>query len=526
VVDDTPESLLALTDTLSAEGYDVRPADSGELALASVAALAPELIVLDIRMPGLDGFEVCRRLKAREQSRDIPVIFLSAVTEIEERVEGLRIGAVDFVAKPFRKEELLARIETHLELSRLRQRLEQRVAERTARLKAANEQLEIELAERIRAEQALRESEARFRSMADTAPVAIWTSGPDVRINFWNRYALALTGTTQEELAGDRWREVVHPEDLELRYPNLIPLIEARRDYRVEYRIRRADGEYRWMLETATPRFLVDGAFAGYIGVMIDITDLKRNQEQLSATQKLESLGLVVSGVSHNFNNLLATILAEADLAMMDLPGGAAAYENVARISGVAIRASEIVALLMAYAGAGGKGALAPVNLSTAVEETIRLFKATVSRKAEVSVSLASDLATMRADISQIRQLVMNLLTNAWEALEKQEGSIHVTTSSVAISPDRSSGANHMELPPGKYARLEVADSGCGISADARTRIFDPFYTTKFLGRGLGLAAVQGIVRTLGGAIQVRSRPGQGSTFEVLLPCYDDSTFV
>jgi signal transduction histidine kinase len=273
------------------------------------------------------------------------------------------------------------------------------------------------------------------------------------------------------------------------------------------------------MLETATPRFLENGEFAGYIGVMIDITDLKRNQEQLSATQKLESLGLVVSGVSHNFNNLLATILAEADLALMDLSPETSAHDSVMRISGVAIRASEIVALLMAYGGAGGKGALAPVNLSAAVEETIRLFRATVSQKADVSVNLAGNVSAVRADISQIRQLVLNLLTNAWEALGDQKGSIRVTTSSFSVED---SSGNHAELPPGRYARLEVADSGCGISDEARARIFDPFYTTKFLGRGLGLAAVHGIVRTLGGAIQVQSAPGQGSTFEVLLPCYKD----
>ena len=129
VVDDTRSAVELLTGVLTREGYDVRPADSGERALASVAAAPPDLILLDIRMPGLDGFEVCRRLKARDESRHIPVMFISAATEVEQRVAGLRLGAVDFVTKPFQREELLARVGTHLELSRLRARLAQQAAD-------------------------------------------------------------------------------------------------------------------------------------------------------------------------------------------------------------------------------------------------------------------------------------------------------------------------------------------------------------------------------------------------------------
>lgn len=147
VVDDTHPSLKLLTDVLTAAGYEVRPADSGELALASVAARPPELILLDIRMPGMDGFEVFRRLKTRERSRDIPVMFLSAVTETEQRVEGLKLGAVDFIPKPFQAEELLARVRTHMEMSRLRARLEHEAAS----LQSANDELQSRQAELTRA---------------------------------------------------------------------------------------------------------------------------------------------------------------------------------------------------------------------------------------------------------------------------------------------------------------------------------------------------------------------------------------
>jgi DNA-binding response OmpR family regulator len=156
VVDDAAANLKLLTETLTAEGYRVLPADSGELALASVAASPPELILLDIRMPGLDGFEVCRRLKARPESRDIPVILISAFAEIAERVEGFAVGAADFVTKPFQPEELVARVRSHVELRRLRVRLEQQAAD----LRRVNSRLQSELAERVRAEEALRATNA------------------------------------------------------------------------------------------------------------------------------------------------------------------------------------------------------------------------------------------------------------------------------------------------------------------------------------------------------------------------------
>jgi DNA-binding response OmpR family regulator len=160
IVDDAPASLRLLVDTLAPQGYNVLAASSGEQALASIAARLPELVILDIRMPGMGGFEVCRQLKARADTRDLPVIFLTAVTEMRERVEGLKLGAVDFVSKPFQVEELLARIQTQLELGRLRVQLEKQAAD----LQRANDQLQMEMAERTRAAQALFEKNTELEA--------------------------------------------------------------------------------------------------------------------------------------------------------------------------------------------------------------------------------------------------------------------------------------------------------------------------------------------------------------------------
>jgi signal transduction histidine kinase len=174
--------------------------------------------------------------------------------------------------------------------------------------------------------------------------------------------------------------------------------------------------------------------------------------------------------------------------------------------------------MLTVYATAGPAGQLTPLNFSSVVEEILPLIKATVSKNINFSVTLAPSLPLIRADMSQIRQVVMNLLTNACEALPNQEGSVCVHTSYLRLGPGDPK-LDQRNLKPGGYIRLCVTDNGCGIPVEMRGKIFDPFYTTKFLGRGLGLAAVQGIVRSLEGAIDVQSSPEKGSTFEVLLPC-------
>jgi signal transduction histidine kinase/CheY-like chemotaxis protein len=324
-----------------------------------------------------------------------------------------------------------------------------------------------------------------------------------------------------DELLGSGWVEAVHPDDLARLESTLASAVSGQHSFQTELRLRRHDGEYRWMLDTGVPR-LVGGVYAGHTGIVVDLTDLKRNQEQLLAAQKLESLGVLSSGIAHDFNNMLGAILAESELALAEFPAGSSAATGVNSIRNVAIRAAEIVRQLLAYAGTEGTS-FEPLDLSQLVGEMLQLLRVSISKHSVLKISLAESLPAVLANASQVRRIVMNLITNASEAIAEDGGVITVTTARVSGDQGPVTGSG-TDLSGGDYVRLEVSDTGCGMSQEIQTKIFDPFFTTKFAGRGLGLAAVQGIVRGHGGAIKVVSAPGQGTRIEVLLPCGGERT--
>ena len=271
-----------------------------------------------------------------------------------------------------------------------------------------------------------------------------------------------------------------------------------------------------WRL--VAPRFESSGAFAGYVGSCTDITELKRTQEEALARQKLESLGVLAGGIAHDFNNLLGSIVANSELVLSELPDGSPASEGVESIKNVAGRAAEIVGQMMAYAGQEDT-VFEPVDLSGLLHEMLEFLKVSISKRATLKVTLPEKLPAVRANAAQLRQVVLNLITNASEALGEQEGVISVAVTQVRSGPSDSAP----NLSRGDYVRLEVSDTGCGMTEEIQSKIFDPFFTTKFAGRGMGLAAVKGIVRSHGGTINVVSAPGQGSRFEILLPCSSES---
>ena len=365
--------------------------------------------------------------------------------------------------------------------------------------------------DRKRGEESLRESEERFRNVVDTTPVLRWMSGPDKTATFFNRQAVEFAGLPLEKLVGEGYTELLHPEDRASYLDLTFSAADARAPFSTEVRFRRADGEYRWIVVSGVPRFL-EGAYAGHLGIGIDITDLKRASEHHLAMQKLESLGVLAAGIAHDFNNLLGSIIARAESARGDIPPRSSAATDVDQIEKTAARAAEIVSQLMVFAGQE-TSPTTTIELSRLVSEMLDLLKVSISKAAILEIHLADDLPPIQANAAEIRQVVMNLITNASEALQGRTGRILVSTRRAQLGTGPGSG-----LPGGSYVLLEVSDTGCGMAETVKARIFDPFFTTKFAGRGLGLSAVQGIIRRHGGFIDVESAPGEGCRFSVLLP--------
>jgi signal transduction histidine kinase len=280
---------------------------------------------------------------------------------------------------------------------------------------------------------------------------------------------------------------------------------------------------------TSSPVRHGDGSYSRMI-LMHDITEMKeaeRERLDLAArsqhAQKLESLGVLAGGIAHDFNNLLMGILGNASLALMDLEGDAQPARHVEQIQDAAQRAADLTRQMLAYSGKG-RFIVEPIQLNTLIQDMDPLFRAAISSRIQLEYILSPELPPIEADASQIRQLMMNLVINAAEAIGPKSGSVTITTGNTYCSAETFAGVfPHEAPPPGKYVRIAVSDTGKGMDEETIARVFDPFFTTKFMGRGLGLAAAIGIVRGHRGAVSIKSAPQHGSTFIIYLPAFAEN---
>jgi two-component system cell cycle sensor histidine kinase/response regulator CckA len=321
------------------------------------------------------------------------------------------------------------------------------------------------------------------------------------------------------ESGDDAWEALVHPEDRERLQATLGEAVAAgSQSFEIEARVRRRDGAYRDILTRAgvTPGPSGEPLLRG---ACLDITDRKRTEEALRRAAKDESLSVLAGGVAHDFNNLLVAMLGHSSLALAKLPPESPARASIEKIVQAAERAADLTRQMLAYSGKG-HFEVRPLDLNRLIGENLHLFAAGLPKLVHLVPQLEDDIPRVKADIGQIQQVVMNLVLNAAEAIGDQGGQVTVRTGVQTLSEDDGhySHLTRVPLQPGTYALLEVQDDGRGMDALTLARIFDPFFTTKFTGRGLGLAAVLGIVRGHGGGISVASEPGRGTTFKLLFP--------
>ena len=379
------------------------------------------------------------------------------------------------------------------------------------------------ITDRVLAEEALRESEARFRLVVESSPLAIGFASQEGRIEYLNPRFSETFGYTIEDIPTLKdWFQCVFP-DPDYRKRTVECLKEAlgrpASAHGIEVEMTCKDGSVRHI------EFFRTRMGSKTLAVFNDLTERRQMEEErrkfdvrMREVQKLESLGVLAGGIAHDFNNLLMAILGYADLALFSLSPASPACQYVEEITKASQRAADLCRQMLAYSGKG-RFIISRYDLSEIVREMGQILDVSVSKKAVMRYSLAERLPAVESDVTQIRQVIMNLIMNAADALGDTRGIIAITTGVMKCDEAYLSESYlNDDLPGGTYVYLEVSDTGCGMDAATRSRIFDPFFTTKFIGRGLGLAAVLGIVRGHRGAIKVYSEVGKGTTFKILLP--------
>lgn len=384
-----------------------------------------------------------------------------------------------------------------------------------------NSQLEHALKASRQAEADLRAREERLQISLDSAGVGTWDWNIRTGQVRWSDNLERLHGQAPGQFKGtfEGFLDGVYPDDRQPVVEAIRSAVAAAGPYAVEYRSTDPDGSVRWF--EGRGRVICDetGEPAWMSGICMDVTARHRFQEQLCQTQRLESLGILAGGIAHDFNNLLVAIMGNAGLARDALPPSAPAVPMLQNVLAACERAALLTRQILAYAGKDRSNAT-PTDLSALVQELGSLLHASIPRLVTLRLKLEPDLPHVLADETQLQQVIMNLVINAAEAIpERRTGIVTVATRRRQVLPDdlRNAVVPLVNIA-NEYIELSVHDTGCGMDQATQARIFDPFYTTKFTGRGLGLSAVLGIVSAHAGTITLKSIPGEGSCFAVFLP--------
>ncbi|MEE4242023.1 MAG: response regulator [Desulfopila sp.] len=515
-VDDKVENLLALEEILHDLPVNMLKASSGEDALHLILQEECALLLMDVRMPGMDGYETAALIRKRRKSEQIPIIFISAVnTEPEHVFKGYSSGAVDYLFKPIIPEVLKSKVRIFLELHQQKQKLQDKARE----LQLAGERIALQ-------QKALQASEVRFRTAFEQSFQFMAILDPQGRIIELNRLAEKLCGEYSSSLIGRFLWDVcwVNQEEENLRLQKIITQAAAGECVCDEAAFVAADDRQHFFYRAVAPVKDTDGNVI-YVTVQgHDVTEKilaereKRNLETLlQQAQKMEALGALAGGIAHDFNNVLSVIIGNADLAENNCEKSSLQYQHLRRIHEASSKAKELVKQILSFSRRAEieKIVIEPAKI---VLESIKLLRSSIPTTIDIVHDIDHECGCIFADPTQYHQIIMNLCTNAFHAMENSGGTL-----SIQLRQENIISKQHcleLAVNPGEYAHLTVEDSGAGIEEKHLERIFDPYFTTKEKdkGTGMGLAIVHGIVKGHGGAVCVESSSDKGAAFHVYLP--------
>ncbi len=563
VVEDSPTQAELARNILEKENYRVFWADNGAKALQMLKERRFGIILSDIEMPGMNGYEFCRKVKDDPATKDIPLILLTRLTAPGDIITGLECGADNFVTKPFKPEYLLSWIKHHLanielhrsgssqtglefffggkkhflasermqildillstyataveknlelekaqlELKRVNNSLETKVQERTAGLSR-------EIEARTKAEEDLRGARQREEMALRTLPLAFFYAKREndgLRIEWVSEGVKMVCGFEPSEFlkTPDLWSSRLHPEDKERVMADVARLWETG-TLNTECRWQAVGGGYRWFLVSAA---VTDGRATG---LWLDVSERKVLEVQLREAQKMEAVGRLAGGVAHDFNNLLTAIEGYTGFLLKSLALDDKRHDDAVEIQKAAESAGLLTKQLLAFSRRQ-VFQLRVLNCNVTISETQKILKRLIGENITLTLDLANAKCLIKADAGQVEQVIMNLVVNARDAMPKG-GGISIKTENVEL--DEKYARMHMEVHPGPHVMISVTDTGSGIPPEVMSHIFEPFFTTKETGKGtgLGLSTVYGIVKQSGGNIYAYSEPGMGTTFKIYLP--------
>jgi two-component system, cell cycle sensor histidine kinase and response regulator CckA len=503
VVDDERHNRELLEAMLGAARYRLTYAVSGEQALAMIAAEPPDLVLLDVMLPGLDGYAVTASIKSNPATHNIPVILVTALDDRAARMRGLNAGAEDFLSKPVDRAELSARVRNLLRLKaygdyhdRYSHMLEAEVGSRAADLI---------------------ESERLYRSTFDAAPIGILHVGLDGTGLRVNQRLCDLLGYTRAELQAVSPHELLASPHMTVEAAAFTRMVAGAIDHHVidEARYRRKDGTFVWATVNMTVHRGVGADSPRLIAVVEDITEQRTLEAQVRQANKMDAIGQLASGVAHDFNNLLTVILGFTELVAADVDLASEHGKDLGEIARAAQHAAGLTKQLLAFSRQQVLHT-APVDINSVIRDMAGMLGRLIGEHIQITLALAPALALALADRSQLEQVVMNLVVNARDAMP---GGGRVTIETIEV--DLENSLFHEEtVMRGRYVMLAITDTGTGMTAETRHRLFEPFFTTKESGKGtgLGLSTTYGIVKQSKGYIWVYSEPDRGTTFKVYLP--------